>query len=60
MYSVCMVLMHCVHIYIARCVCTHVLLCGEYAYGLFMWGVCMLCSHAVCVCVCVCVCVKGA
>ena len=51
-YSVCMILMHCVHIYIARSVCTHVPLCGGYAYGLFMWDVCMVCSHAVCVCVC--------
>ena len=42
MECVCIVCINaCVHIYAACCVCTHVSLCGDCAYGLFVWGVCV-------------------
>ena len=58
-YSVCMVLMHCVHIYI---VSAHMCRCVVNMHMVCSCGVCVCYVHmlCVCLCVCVCVCVKGA
>ena len=75
MECVCIVCINaCVHIYAACCVCTHVSLCGDCAYGLFVWRVCVcgtwvhiyvvMCVHMCVVYVCMvcshalCVCVR--